>query len=90
MTSTNPFTEATVPNTFMFTFTSFNPNILNCDVYGPRSERWFTITTGHGSTVFHSAEGNHVAFIDWQLPPSVEIRGVVPYQPVSSWMRLHQ
>ncbi|KAF8868214.1 hypothetical protein BD779DRAFT_1763787, partial [Infundibulicybe gibba] len=31
--------------------------------------------------------GKHVAFIDWQLPPSVEIQDVVQYQPVSSWMR---
>ncbi|KAF8888317.1 hypothetical protein BD779DRAFT_1470343 [Infundibulicybe gibba] len=75
----------TPPTILTFTFTSFTPNILNCDVYGPRSQRYYSIATGQGPTIFHDAQGRQVALVDWQ-PPCVEIRGVVTYQRAAQWM----
>ncbi|KAF8888320.1 hypothetical protein BD779DRAFT_1416361, partial [Infundibulicybe gibba] len=82
-----PSPGPTAPPIVKFTFTSFAPDILNSVVYGSRSQRHFTITTGHGSTILRNAEGTHLAFIDWR-PTSVEIGETVPYQAVARWMAL--
>ncbi|KAJ7036176.1 hypothetical protein C8F04DRAFT_1233308 [Mycena alexandri] len=81
------------PNLLSFKFTSFNPNILNSAITGPRSRGYFRITTDTptvGFTVFFDATGNPIAIIEWLDQPVVEIRGILSKRRTSDWLALAQ
>jgi len=87
--STTPLSPA---STLTFLFTSLNPNILNCTVMGPNSQRYFTVSTGgsshgHGFTIFHKHNGESVAIIEWKQHPIIEVRDIVPKQFTAQWLR---
>lgn len=89
-----PFsTPVPAPTMLSFTFTSFNPNILNSTVTGPQSRVYFQLTTDTptvGFTVVFDAAGQPVAVIEWLDQPVVEIRGILAKRAASQWLSLAQ
>ncbi|KAJ7164531.1 hypothetical protein C8R46DRAFT_1193132 [Mycena filopes] len=76
-------------NLLSFEFTSFNPNILNSTVMGPRSRGYFRITTDTptvGFTVFFNATGTPMAIVEWLDQPVVEIRGILSKRRALDWL----
>ena len=74
-----------------FFFTSYNPNIFNCTVVGPKAQPYYNIVTDNqmpGYTVVKNMEGKNVSLVEWQQHPSIEIRGMVSKQQVSNWLQL--
>ena len=74
-----------------FYFTSFNPNILNCSVVGPRAQTYYRIVTDNempGYTVIKNAEGRNVSLVEWQTHPMIEVRGILSKQHVRTWLGL--
>ncbi|KAF9065047.1 hypothetical protein BDP27DRAFT_1405070 [Rhodocollybia butyracea] len=76
-----------------FKFTSFNPDILNCVLYGPQSHAYFRVlnnTPSQNFTMFQNREGKSIAVIEWRQSPGavVEIRDIIRKQLVSSWLPL--
>ncbi|KIM46773.1 hypothetical protein M413DRAFT_63589 [Hebeloma cylindrosporum] len=74
-----------------FYFTSFNPNILNCSVVGPRAQTYYRIVTDNqmpGYSVIKNAEGRNVSLVEWQTLPMIEVRGVLAKQHVRTWLGL--
>lgn len=74
-----------------FFFTSYNPNIFNCTVVGPKAQPCYTIVTDDqmpGYTVVRDMEGKNVSLIEWQRQPYIEIRGMVSKQAIGTWLRL--
>ncbi|KNZ80110.1 hypothetical protein J132_07398 [Termitomyces sp. J132] len=41
-----------------------------------------------GYTVVKDAQDNPIALVEWKSPPVIEIRGLLPKQSISSWLRL--
>ncbi|KAJ2925400.1 hypothetical protein H1R20_g11673, partial [Candolleomyces eurysporus] len=74
-----------------FFFTSYNPNIFNCTVVGPKAQPCYQIVTDDqmpGYTVVKDMEGKNVSLIEWQKQPFIEIRGMVSKQAIGTWLRL--
>ncbi|KAJ7926944.1 hypothetical protein B0H13DRAFT_2229323 [Mycena leptocephala] len=77
-----PFpTQAPAPTLLSFSFTSFNPTILNSTVTGPQSRVYFRITTDTPPSASPSV-------IEWLEHPVVEIRGILSKRHTSSWLAL--
>ncbi|KAL0947851.1 hypothetical protein HGRIS_013913 [Hohenbuehelia grisea] len=77
------YTPPTRANTLIFQFTSFNPDVMNCTVLGPKAQPYYRIVTDAptpGFTVFQNGTGKNFAFIEWRSHPQVEIRGAVHKQ----------
>jgi hypothetical protein len=91
-----PFFSSTPlePPTFLsFTFSDFQPDILNCAVTGPPHSRlYFRVSTDvptMGFTVVRDAADQPVVIIEWAAPhPIVEVRGIVPKQTTAHWLAL--
>ncbi|KAJ7669662.1 hypothetical protein B0H17DRAFT_1162233 [Mycena rosella] len=87
-----PYTsEYTLPTFFPFSFTSFNPIILNCTVIGPQSRPYFKIVTDAptpGVSVFQNSNGQNIALVQWHRHPEVEIRGKIARQRTSEMLSL--
>ncbi|KAF7342248.1 hypothetical protein MVEN_01812800 [Mycena venus] len=79
-------------NLIIFSFTAFNPSILNCTVIrGQSTYLHFAVTTDAaipGYTAVNNADGKPIALIEWKEPPLVEIRNVFAKQRVSDWLPL--
>lgn len=76
-----------------FFFTSYNPNIFNCTIVGPKAQPAYQIVTDNnmpGYTVLKNAQGQNVSLIEWQTHPAIEIRGMVSKQHIKNWLRLSQ
>ena len=74
-----------------FYFTSFNPNILNCSVVGPRAQTYYRIVTDDqmpGYTIIKNGEGRNVSLVEWQTHPMIEVRGILSKQHVRTWLGL--
>jgi hypothetical protein len=74
-----------------FTFTSFNPTILNCTVLGPHNRPYFQVVTDAsmpGYTLWKDAERKNIALVEWQSAPLVEARGILAKQKITNWLRL--
>lgn len=79
------------PPLMVFTFTGFNPTIANCTILGPNGSPQFGVVTEPalpGYTILKSMNGKSVALIEWREPAKVEIRGLAPKQPVSSFLKV--
>ncbi|KAJ7584953.1 hypothetical protein C8J56DRAFT_788723 [Mycena floridula] len=87
-----PYSNAPSPQTTLtFTFTSFNPDILTCTVLGPNNQPFFYINSNQGTTLFQTAaDGQTVAFVEWQQLPVLEIRGIVSRTTAQQWIGLSQ
>lgn len=90
-----PYLNTTYPlppdDLIKFTFTSFNPTILNCTVLGPHNRPYFLVVTDAsmpGYTIWKDVEQKNIALVEWQSSPLVEARGILPKQKASSWLRL--
>ena len=83
-----PTASSQLPDAVTFTFTSFNPTILNCKVVGPRNETYFRVVTEGGYTMLKNARGSNIALLGWQDHPTIEAPGLVTKQPVRHWLRL--
>ena len=76
-----------------FFFTSYNPNIFNCTIVGPKAQPAYQIVTDNsmpGYSVVKNVQGHNVSLVEWQAHPAVEIRGMVSKQHVKDWLRLSQ
>ncbi|KAF8071592.1 hypothetical protein FPV67DRAFT_883172 [Lyophyllum atratum] len=73
----------------IFRFSSFNPNILNCTGEGPRRWRCSIITSPNVNThtFFYDQNGQVFATVEWGARPAVEVRGVIPAQRTSEWIK---
>lgn len=74
-----------------FTFTSFNPTILNCTVLGPHNRPYFQVVTDAsmpGYTLWKDAERKNIALVEWQNTPLLEARGILTKQQITNWLRL--
>ncbi|GLB35696.1 hypothetical protein LshimejAT787_0212610 [Lyophyllum shimeji] len=74
-----------------FTFSSFNPSILNSVIVGPHSRKYFQVMTDPADpryTIFQNVNTQVAAFIEWKQHPVVEIRGIVENQAVARWISL--
>jgi hypothetical protein len=74
-----------------FTFTSFNPTILNCTVLGPQNRPYFYVVTDAsmpGYTLWKNAERKNIALVEWQNTPLLEARGILAKQQITNWLRL--
>lgn len=82
------------PSIHKFHFAAFNPDILHCTVFGPRSKPYFQVL--HNSAYENSTliqrydDGSIVATIEWResLGTVVEVRDVISKQQASTWLRL--
>ncbi|KAF8970796.1 hypothetical protein BDZ97DRAFT_2044344 [Flammula alnicola] len=72
-----------------FEFTSFNPNVFNCIVTGPKNRKFFEVRTAGGTTVV-SKPGEEFAFIQWNQHPTVEARGVLARQLTKDFLKLSE
>ena len=94
--SSQPPTFGALPNlnekpasVLTFEFSSFNPDILNCLVTGPKSRKFFDIRTSNSTTII-SKPGEPFATIRWARHPMVEAPGVVARQATGDFMKLSQ
>ncbi|KAJ7576936.1 hypothetical protein C8J56DRAFT_766294, partial [Mycena floridula] len=75
-----------------FYLTSFKPGIMNCTVIGPQQRPVFRIVTDSnlaGYTVFKTVDDcKSIGLVEWQNPPTVELRGVLSKQRVKDWLHL--
>lgn len=74
-----------------YTFTSFNPTILNCTVLGPHNRPYFQVVTDvsmPGYTLWKDAERKNIALVEWQNTPLLEARGILTKQQITNWLRL--
>ncbi|KAF5386483.1 hypothetical protein D9757_005897 [Collybiopsis confluens] len=75
-----------------FFFTSLNPTILDSTLIGPNGQPQLYIITDSslpGYTIFKTVNERNVALVEWsQRHAQVEVRGVVPKQPASQFLRL--
>ncbi|KAG9221619.1 hypothetical protein CCMSSC00406_0005532 [Pleurotus cornucopiae] len=74
-----------------FTFTAFNPNIMNCTIMGPDSTPHMYIVTDPAMptyTLFKNANNQNIALIEWQQHPLVEVRGKLVKQEIRQWLSL--
>ena len=86
------------PTTFLtFRSTSFQPDILTCDVLGLDHRPYCKVindSPSPGVTVFRNMLSHDMrgfAIIDWRQPSAVvEVSDVVPRQPVNHWLLLSQ
>lgn len=70
-------------------FTNFAPDITNCSVFGPQSQKCFSIISMNPAyTTVQNAERNSIAIIEWLTHPTVEVRDLLPKQAVSHWLPL--
>ncbi|KAF8970311.1 hypothetical protein BDZ97DRAFT_2071784 [Flammula alnicola] len=70
-----------------FEFTSFNPDVFNCIVTGPKNRKFFEVRTA-GSTTVVSKPGEEFASIQWARHPAVEARGVLARQLTKDFLKL--
>ncbi|KAF9265745.1 hypothetical protein L218DRAFT_985970 [Marasmius fiardii PR-910] len=84
-------TSSNVP-ILTFTFTSFNPSILNCAIVEPGSNTpsFFVVTDPAMPTytLFKTPDGKSFGLLEWSQTFKVEIRGIVAKQPASQFLRL--
>lgn len=89
-----PFAKPPSPPKFLtFRFTSFNPNILNCTVLGPKNRPYFQVlndTPTPGITLLQSMDGQGVAIIEWRQAPIIEVRNIIQRRLVAQWIGLSQ
>ncbi|TFK35940.1 hypothetical protein BDQ12DRAFT_756510 [Crucibulum laeve] len=88
-----PAASNALPTILEFKFTSYNPDIMNCLVYGPRNAQYFTISTDDTfpDTTTISKQGSQVvAVIEWHRHPIVEVKGQIPKQRAAQWMPLSE
>ncbi|KIM86694.1 hypothetical protein PILCRDRAFT_64756 [Piloderma croceum F 1598] len=74
-----------------YTFTSFNPTILNCTVLGPHNRPYFQVVTDAsmpGYTLWKDGERKNIALVEWQNTPLLEARGILTKQQITNWLRL--
>ncbi|KAG7086560.1 hypothetical protein E1B28_002508 [Marasmius oreades] len=73
-----------------YTFTSFNPSILNCTILGPGNTPSFNVFTDPampGYTIFKTPDGKSFGLLEWSQASKVEIRGAVAKQLASQFLR---
>ncbi|KAL0070615.1 hypothetical protein AAF712_002456 [Marasmius tenuissimus] len=83
--------NATNSSTLTFTFTAFNPSILNCTVVGPNNVPYFYVITDPSMpsyTMFKTPDGKSFGLAEWGRTPKVEVRGIVAKQATSQFLRL--
>ncbi|KAF8190719.1 hypothetical protein K438DRAFT_1592019 [Mycena galopus ATCC 62051] len=83
--------KPTFLNPITFTFFSSSGTILNSDVTGPQSQRYFSITTDStkgGFFIIQNFGGESIAMIEWRKHPVVEIFGTVSMRTSAEWLRL--
>lgn len=76
-----------------FTFTSFNPTILNCNVLGPHNRPYFSIVTHAstsmpGYTFVRDVGGKNIAVVEWSASPLLEMDGINFKQKIGNWLKL--
>lgn len=85
----------TPPNTIVFHVTDLRPNMLNATVIDARGRQCYKIITDAAQphrTTYYDAHRRTVALVDWSRAgghphPSVEMPGLLPRQPIRSWLR---
>lgn len=94
--SSHPPTFGALPNlnenpasVLTFEFSSFNPDILNCLVTGPKGRKFFDIRTSNSTTII-SKPGEAFATIYWARHPMVEAPGVISRQATGDFIKLSQ
>lgn len=78
-------------NLISFTFTSFNPTVLNCTILGPHNRPHFYVVTDAampGYTLWKDVEKKNIALVEWQNTPLLEARGILPKQKITNFLRL--
>lgn len=83
--------DPSASNLVTFSFTAFNPTILNCTVIGKNTYPYFKVTTDasmSGYTAVKNPDGKTIALIEWKDHPLAEIRNVFSKQRVSEWLAL--
>ncbi|KAF8967371.1 hypothetical protein BDZ97DRAFT_1656605 [Flammula alnicola] len=72
-----------------FEFTSFNPDVLNCQcvVVGPTNSKVLNIRTRWDVTMIFKAE-DPWAVIRWTEHPTIEANGIITPQPAGSFLKL--
>ncbi|KAF9474790.1 hypothetical protein BDN70DRAFT_898698 [Pholiota conissans] len=70
-----------------FTFASFNPDVFNCIVTGPKDKKYFDIRSNSGNTIIMKP-GGQLASIHWDRHPSVEVTGILPRQYTKDFLKL--
>ncbi|KAF9477801.1 hypothetical protein BDN70DRAFT_945970 [Pholiota conissans] len=70
-----------------FTFTSFNPDLFNCVVVGPKDRKYFEVRTQDNNTII-SKPGEQFASIQWARHPTVEARGILSRQLTKDFLKL--
>lgn len=74
-----------------FTFSSPRGTILNSVVTGPRSQKYYRITTDsteRGFSIVQNFGGEIIAVIEWRKHPTVEIFGAVSKTTSARWLML--
>ncbi|KAL0580430.1 hypothetical protein V5O48_001583 [Marasmius crinis-equi] len=83
--------DATNSTIVTFTFTAFNPSIMNCTVVGPNNAPSFYVITDPAMpayTLFKTPDGKSFGLIEWGRTSQVEVRGIVAKQSTSQFLRL--
>lgn len=72
-----------------FTFSSFNPDFLNCTVIGPQNVKYFDISTPSSTnkTTF-SKPGLPMGSIEWRDHPVVDAPGIIKRQLSLDFLKL--
>jgi hypothetical protein len=90
-----PYPQTSYPlppdNRITFTFTSFNPTILNCTILGPHNRPYFSVSTDAsmlGYTVLKDVKSANVALVEWQNAPLLEVRGILSKRKITDWLKL--
>ncbi|KAF8874704.1 hypothetical protein CPB84DRAFT_1689988 [Gymnopilus junonius] len=91
--SSNPPTFGALPSQsgsksiLAFEFSSFNPDIFNCLVTGPKQHKFFEVKTTSNNTLVSKPEGPF-AIIHWAQRPTVEASGVIAFQRTGGFLKL--
>lgn len=79
-------TAGAPPSILTFHFTNFNPDLLNCTIIGPQNRVYYKVTPGPpGSTYVQKPDNSSILYIEWHQSPVVEVREIIPRQPVKQW-----
>ncbi|TFK37735.1 hypothetical protein BDQ12DRAFT_705707 [Crucibulum laeve] len=86
-----PGSSGTATSVIEFKFNSFNIDIFNCVVRGPKDVVYFTVssdTTYPETTTIAKPGGQVIGTVEWHQHPFVEVRGQVAKQRVSQWLTM--
>ncbi|KAF8162600.1 hypothetical protein B0H34DRAFT_651326 [Crassisporium funariophilum] len=83
-----PSPDDNPPSVLSFEFSSFKPDIFNCQVTGPENRLFFNIRTPNPSVTIVSKPDGDFAFIDWQKHCTVEARGMLARQGTRNFLKL--